>query len=381
LALRAAEKPVILPLGQPEERLRRLAGRLGELGADGEWLAGVLQVYLDPFAGRTFDQAAGLVPHAGAEHWRTAARRGLRDEAVRALAENFPGLPRAACALEVWKLLDRYRASRWRVDAARPTMPEDYLGTPRRSMPPSSPAAAECPGSAGSASCCQPAPQYSLAANSTKPAGMALTVPDTETRNVVELLRGSEVVKAAAVAQAAAQTLARRGLIAQIKTLERDYEKRRPQLEAALAAAMAACKQAEAALLAAQKQANAALGAKSTASYTYSAQRDRLELRLRESAHPALASWVRDMIDELDRTRKRFSFIETHETNPVNRLVRHLVVNNSASVTRRVAAIMHCIDEAERFKLELADQTEIPKLLGELAAALPPVEDPKTNEK
>jgi hypothetical protein len=206
---------------------------------------------------------------------------------------------------------------------------------------------------------------------------MAVTAPDTETRNVVELLRGSEFVKAAAVAQAAAQTLARRGLIAQIRTLERDYEKRRPQLEAELAAAIAGVKQAEAALLAAQKRANAALGAKSTASYTYSAQRDRLEQQLRESAHPALASWVREMLDELDRTRKKFSYIETRETHPITRLARRIVTNNAQSVAKRVAAIMAAIEEAERLKLELDDQTSIPEMLGALAAGLPLVEDPK----
>jgi hypothetical protein len=110
-------------------RLRRVAARLGELGADGEWLGGVLQVYLDPFAGCTFDQAAGLVPDAGAEHWRTAARRDIRDDAIRALAGFFPGLPRTRC--EIAQLLARYAASRWRVDRARPTIPEGYLGTQR----------------------------------------------------------------------------------------------------------------------------------------------------------------------------------------------------------------------------------------------------------
>jgi hypothetical protein len=211
---------------------------------------------------------------------------------------------------------------------------------------------------------------------------MAPTAPQTsDETNVVKLLSGSAVVKAALAEQSAAQTLARRGLIAQIKTLERDYEKRRPQLEADLATAITAVKQAEAALLAAQQKASAALGAKSNLSYRYSAQRDRLELQLRESAHPALASWVRHMIDELDRTRKRFAFISTHETNPVNRLVRNTVINNGASVSARVAAVMRCIDEAARLALELDDQSSIPQTLGELAAALPPVEDPKTNEK
>jgi hypothetical protein len=203
----------------------------------------------------------------------------------------------------------------------------------------------------------------------------------TEETNVVKLLAGSPVVKAALAEQMAAQTLARRGFIAQIKALERDYEKRRPQLDAALAAAVAVCKRAEAALLDAQQKAGAALGAQSTLSYQYSAQRDRLEQKLRETAHPALASWVRDMIDELDRTRRRFAYISTHETNPVNRLVRTTVVNNGASVSARVAAVMRCIDEAARLALEVDDQTSIPRTLGELASALPPVEDPKTNEK
>src|SRR5438445_13611867 len=116
---------------------------------------------------------------------------------------------------------------------------------------------------------------------------MAVTSPETEeTGNIIKLLAGSEIAKTALAAQAAEQTLARRGIIAQIKTLERDHEKRRPHLEADVAASMTALKAAENALLAAQKRANLALGAKSTASYTYSAQRDRLEQQLRQSAHP-----------------------------------------------------------------------------------------------
>jgi hypothetical protein len=38
---------------------------------------------------------------------------------------------------------------------------------------------------------------------------------------------------------------------------------------------------------------------------------------------------------------------------------------------------MAAIDEAERLKVELADQMDIPKLLNEMATALPVVEDPK----
>jgi hypothetical protein len=58
LALRAAEKPVILPLGPPEERaearLRRVATGLAT-AADVEWFAAVCSTYLDPYARCSFD--------------------------------------------------------------------------------------------------------------------------------------------------------------------------------------------------------------------------------------------------------------------------------------------------------------------------------------
>src|SRR5260370_24016428 len=204
-------------------------------------------------------------------------------------------------------------------------MPPDYPGSPREHLYAALAAGGgRVPGASRICQILSSCSGYSLTAKSTKPARMAVTSRETdETGNIVKLLAGSDVAKAALAAQAAERTLARRGIIAQIKTLERDHEKRRPQLESELAAAIAACKQAQAALLAAQQRANAALGAKSTASYSYSAQRDRLEQQLRESAHPALDAWCRDMRDEIDRTRKRFSYIETRQTvNPRTRPAR-----------------------------------------------------------
>ncbi len=84
------------------------------------------------------------------------------------------------------------------------------------------------------------------------------------------------------------------------------------------------------------------------------------------------------MLDELERTRKLFAFFNiTETTNPVTGATHRGVINNADSVAKRVAAVMAAIDEAERLKVELADQTEIPQRLGSLAAALPVVEDPK----
>jgi hypothetical protein len=117
--------------GEAVERLRRLVGKFAELGEDGAWLAGVLQAYLDPFGNVSLDEAAGLLPVAGTEHWRTTARRALRDDAIRGLTAFFPGSRRSRCAEKIWKMLIGYATTRWRVDRERPTMPEDYRGTPR----------------------------------------------------------------------------------------------------------------------------------------------------------------------------------------------------------------------------------------------------------
>src|SRR4051812_30295756 len=88
------------------EQLHELAGRLPELGEGGALLDAALKCYLQPHGRGTLDDALGLTPASGAEHWRTVARRQLRDQAILALACYFPGLPRSRCACEVWKLLD-----------------------------------------------------------------------------------------------------------------------------------------------------------------------------------------------------------------------------------------------------------------------------------
>jgi hypothetical protein len=112
-------------------RLRRVAVRLGELGADGEWLGDVLQTYLDPFGNVTLDEAAGVLPAPGAEHWRTVAKRAERDDAIRALRAFFPGLNPTRSADKIWKMLIGYAATRWRVDREGSTMPSRYVGTAR----------------------------------------------------------------------------------------------------------------------------------------------------------------------------------------------------------------------------------------------------------
>src|SRR5437763_13479783 len=95
-----------------------------------------------------------------------------------------------------------------------------------------------------------------------------------ETSSIVRLLADSPAAKAALAAREAERTMARRGLIAQVKALDRAHEKRRPHLEAEIGTALAALKEVEAALLAAQRRANAAIGAKSGAAGSYTVQRN-----------------------------------------------------------------------------------------------------------
>jgi hypothetical protein len=177
-----------------------------------------------------------------------------------------------------------------------------------------------------------------------------MTAPQTteDAGTIVRLLGKSEIVKAAIAETAAANTLARRGIIAQVKALERAHTAAVPKLEATVAAAMAALKLAQTALQAAEKRANAAIGEKSTASHTYSAARDRLEQRLRESAHPAIKGWQREMRDEIENTRKRFAFIESRETVNIFSGAARRIVKKQFGQCRRAGDRHHGSDRRGR---------------------------------
>jgi hypothetical protein len=90
-----------------------------------------LDLYLDLRADVTLDAALGLAPSQNAENWRTAARRQVRDTALRTLADRFmPALRTAARARRVTAMGRQY-AIRWlRVDQHLDRMPPRYAGTP-----------------------------------------------------------------------------------------------------------------------------------------------------------------------------------------------------------------------------------------------------------
>jgi hypothetical protein len=197
---------------------------------------------------------------------------------------------------------------------------------------------------------------------------------DRDRENIVSLIAETPLVREALAQKAAAQTLARKGILAALKALERDHFRVLPQLEAAAEAAMEKLRQARQMLAIAEKEAAAAIGAKATAGYAFTARHDQLTAQLRDGAEPRIAQWIGEMLTELETTRKRFQYSEIYPTlNQVTGIKKRVVVNNAESVAKRARAIMDAIEAAEALKLE-ADQTVVPARLGALAAALPVVE-------
>jgi hypothetical protein len=89
--------------------LPRLADTLPGPGGDGARLAAPLDRFLDPFAADTLDDCLGITLN-----WRAAARRRLRDDALRQAAAVARARPRALADGKC------FRASQGRSDWAGP---------------------------------------------------------------------------------------------------------------------------------------------------------------------------------------------------------------------------------------------------------------------
>lgn len=109
-------------------RVRDLLRRQNDLECAA--VAADLAAYLDPHADISLDVALGLIPPPGAEHWRTLARRRIRDRELGLLCARFlPGMSISGRAAKVAKLGRTY-GIRWRrEDCHATTMPIAYSGT------------------------------------------------------------------------------------------------------------------------------------------------------------------------------------------------------------------------------------------------------------
>lgn len=94
-----------------------------------------LDRYLDLHSTVSLDEALGLIPAPGEEHWRTAARRHARDDELRRLAARFlPGLSVRGAAAEVARLIERYEIRWVRADQHGESMPAGYIGRPEQHL-------------------------------------------------------------------------------------------------------------------------------------------------------------------------------------------------------------------------------------------------------
>jgi hypothetical protein len=114
-------------MSEPVDRLRRLATRASELGADGAWLAERLGEYLNTAAEITLDDCLGLRPEQSQPSWRTVDRRRRREELIRRLvAERCPNLTRHQQAKTLAEELRRYQSTAWVRDRHSENPPTGY---------------------------------------------------------------------------------------------------------------------------------------------------------------------------------------------------------------------------------------------------------------
>ena len=83
-------------------------------------------------------------------------------------------------------------------------------------------------------------------------------------------------------------------------------------------------------------------------------------------------SFMSEMLNELDKSRKQHEGGYVDVRNPVTRESEHRGYNNSASVKGRIAAINAAMEEAQRLRLA-ADQSTVAARLAELRANLPTI--------
>ena len=111
------------------ERLNRIAGaaRAGvALGADGEWLADVLDAFL---AGADFEQAAGLASRGTT--WRSLVPIPHRDELIRKMrAQHFASFEPGLASRLIAKVLQDYAGNNWARECAYASPPQHSIGTP-----------------------------------------------------------------------------------------------------------------------------------------------------------------------------------------------------------------------------------------------------------
>ena len=203
------------------------------------------------------------------------------------------------------------------------------------------------------------------------------TPPAADPVRFLERIEGLEVFRTARMAADAEQTKRRQALVKSIVDAEAKHSSTSSALARRVTATQEILAGAQAAFAAAQNAAAVALHAQREADIGLQVARNWAEGQLRTDADVAaiqsFRSWA---LDELERTRKKFSFNSTQVRHPITGHATVKTVNNKASVQARVQGIRAAMDIAEQQLLE-PDQTVVRERLVALADGLPAVEDVK----
>jgi hypothetical protein len=194
---------------------------------------------------------------------------------------------------------------------------------------------------------------------------------DTAKAHVIEALLVSPVAKEAEARHAKA-TAARRAALAQERAaIERVSGERFEAHYKAQAAAFEKCQTAELALMAAKAELGALIASRAAECYALDMAGAAAEAELRETADPAIARFIVEMRDDLERVLRVQPALETTAVRNVNTgQVAHLPTARRVKPAERATAIRQAIAQAEALKLE-PDQGGVAAKLAALRDSLP----------
>ena len=145
------------------------------------------------------------------------------------------------------------------------------------------------------------------------------------------------------------------------------------QLHANAEAAVACVLDAERRLLAARDHVSVTDAARLSASISNERTRGQFEAWLTETSSPAIALFVREMSDEIDRTNRLVSGYSAADRDVVTGRRVKTTHTNVASIEARTAACRAAIAAAQELRLTEPDHAAVPAALAALRAALPAV--------
>jgi hypothetical protein len=194
-------------------------------------------------------------------------------------------------------------------------------------------------------------------------------------QRLLELLKGSPIMKDALSAETARIAARRKELVGTLSAQNAKAEREWPVYTAATEKAIKELRAAESAVRAASAKAFQAQNARSDASSQHTRVVDEIEAELRRTSHPEIALFKTDMLNELERTRRIDGrTLGTVSINPVTG-ARKVTGDNGAarrSILARIDGIREAIVTADAMQLE-ADQSKVSERLYELRLSLPAV--------